>query len=231
MTQVGYLEVSFRIICSFFVLLVLTRIMGKTEIGKLNVFTFITAITIGNITASVTTENSLEIDKGIFGIFGWAVLTILMGYISIKSKTARRLITGEPTIVIRQGKIMEEALKKARLDFDTLQGMLRQQSVFSLKDVEYAIFEVNGSLSVMKNQDKKTSSGTVYKKTLIFPTSTGVISKGEINEDSLSKMNLDAKWLKEQLKKAGVNSVSDVFYAEVQTDGSLYIDYKADNMN
>ena len=226
----GYPEVTFRIICSFIVLLVLARIMGKTEIGKLNVFTFITAITIGNITASVTTEQNLDIDKGLFAVFGWAVLTIVMGYISLKSKAARRLITGEPAIVIRQGKLMEEELKKARLDLDTLQGMLRQQNVFSLKDVEYAIFEINGDLSVMNKQDKKTSSNTTYKKTLIFPTSTGVISDGRINEDSLAKMSLDVKWLEQQLKKAGVNSVSDIFYAEVQTDGTLYIDYKADHL-
>ncbi|MDD1515349.1 hypothetical protein PVA20_24445 [Priestia sp. CNPSo 3706] len=116
----SYTEVSIRIVCSFFVLLLLTRLMGKKEISQLNVFTFITAMTIGNIAASLSTAKNLEIDKGVFALCGWAVLTILMGFLSLKSKTARRIITGDPIIVIKQGKVMEKSLKKAVLDFDTL---------------------------------------------------------------------------------------------------------------
>jgi uncharacterized membrane protein YcaP (DUF421 family) len=107
-------------------------------------------------------------------------------------------------------------------------GMLRQQNVFSIKDVEYAILEINGNLSVMQKQDKKPNS---WSKTLLFPTSTGVIYDGKANEDALKDLHVDNNWLHKQLEKAGVNSIDDVFYAEVQSDGSLYIDYKKDKFN
>jgi uncharacterized membrane protein YcaP (DUF421 family) len=79
----GYAESTFRIACSFFVLLLLTRLMGKTEISQLNVFTFITAITIGNIASSLSTDERVEIDKGVYSLLGWTFLTIAMGYIGM----------------------------------------------------------------------------------------------------------------------------------------------------
>jgi len=224
-------EVVLRVICSFFVLFILTRLMGKKEISQLDVFTFITAITIGNIAASITTAKTLDIGDGIIGLIGWAVLTIIMGYLSLKSKTARRVILGEPIILIRQGKIMENALKKARLDTEQFQGMLRNENIYSLKDVEYAIFEIDGSLSIMKSKDVKTKKNKTWKKTLLFPTSTAVVSDGEVNEDALSDLSLDKKWLMAQLDRVGIKSISDVFFVEVQTDGSLYIDYRDDHFN
>ncbi|MCU7711637.1 DUF421 domain-containing protein [Priestia sp. JV24] len=224
----GYAESTFRIACSFFVLLLLTRLMGKTEISQLNVFTFITAITIDNIASSLSTDKRVEIDKGVYSLLGWTFLTIAMGYLGMKSKKARHLITGEPKIVIKQGKVMEKALKQVRLDIESLLGMLRQQNVFSIKDVEYAILEINGNLSVMQKQDKKPNS---WSKTLLFPTSTGVIYDGKANEDALKDLHVDNNWLHKQLEKAEVNSIDDVFYAEVQSDGSLYIDYKKDKFN
>lgn len=227
----SYFEVIIRVIYSFFVLLILTRLMGKKEISQLNVFTFITAITIGNIAASITTDRDLKILNGILGLIGWALLTILMSYFSVKSKVARKLIVGEPLILIRDGKIMENTLNKVHLDTTTLEGMLRSKDIFSLKEVEFAIFEIDGSLSVMKKQDsQKGKKGKMWKKTMLFPTSTCVISDGEINEDALSNLNLDRKWLKEQLKKAGFNSPEPIFYAELQPDGSLYFDYRDDKI-
>ncbi|WP_088014734.1 DUF421 domain-containing protein [Gottfriedia acidiceleris] len=224
-------EVALRVICSFFVLFILTRLMGKKEISQLDVFTFITAITIGNIAASISADKTLDIEDGIIGLVGWAVLTIIMGYLSLKSKTARKIILGEPIILIRQGKIMENALKKARLDTEQFQGMLRNENIYSLKDVEYAIFEIDGSLSIMETKDVKTKKNKTWKKTLLFPTSTAVVSDGEVNEDALSNLNLDKKWLMAQLEKVGIKSISDVFFVEVQTDGTLYIDLQDDHFN
>jgi len=224
----GFGEVFFRVTCSFFVLFILARMMGKKEIGQLDIFTFITAITIGNIAASLSTDKTLDIEDGILGLVGWALYTILMGYISLKSKSARRIITGEPIILIRQGKIMEEALKKARIDTDQFQGMLRNQSIFSLNEVEFAIFEIDGTLSVMKKKDVKTKKNKTFTKTLLFPTSTVIIADGQIVQESLNDLGLDRNWLDKQLERAGVKSISDLFFVEVQTDGTLYIDYRSD---
>ncbi|WP_370511997.1 DUF421 domain-containing protein [Lysinibacillus sp. BW-2-10] len=156
-----------------------------------------------------------------------------MGFIDIKSKNARKVTTGEPIIAIKEGKIMEDALRKTQLDMDSLNSMLRQKDVFSLNDVDYAFFETSGNLSVMKKENKQpvTKGGLhIPKQSKIYPTATEVVSDGVINTNNLTRLNLDNEWLEQQLKNAGVNSVSEVFFAEVQPDGSLYIDNKDDNM-
>lgn len=226
-------ELIIRLVIAFFVLFVLTRIMGRKEISQMTFFNFVSAIAIGSITATLAVSQNLSIRNGVIALVGWAAFTLIMAFVDIKSKSARKITTGEPIIVIKEGKIMEDALRKTRLDMDSLNSMLRQKDVFSLKDVEYAIFETSGNLSVMKKENKQPvtkedlSIPVPYK---LYPTATEVISDGTINTNNLSRLNLDQKWLEQQLKSAGVNSVSEVFFAEVQTDGSLYIDNKDDQL-
>ncbi|ALC92913.1 hypothetical protein AM500_19655 [Bacillus sp. FJAT-18017] len=221
-----YTEVAIRLILAFFIMLVLTRVMGKKEIGKLNVFTFITAITIGNIAASLVTDRTLKIGHGVFSVVGWGLLTILLGYISLKSVIARKIIEGEPKLIIYKGKIMEKTLGKTAIDINSLRGLLRGKNITSLVDVESAILELDGSLSVVKKQDIQQSSKI---KAPIFPLSTGVIQEGKLNEENLASLSPNEDWLTRHLNNAGVNSIKDVFYAEVQPDGTLYIDLKNDN--
>lgn len=135
--------------------------------------------------------------------------------------------------MIKEGKIVERALRSSRLDVDSLKAMLRQKNIFNLKDVDYAIFETNGTLSVMPKEPKqpvtKSDMNIISMKKKVFPITTEVVSDGKILSNNLSKLNLDPHWLNQQLKQAGVESVQDVFYAEVLDDGSLYIDSR-DNL-
>ena len=109
---------------------------------------------------------------------------------------------------------------------------MRKKDVFSLSDVDYAIFETDGTLSVMKKEPQQsvTKSDMNLNRTSvpIFPISTSVISDGEIKQENLEKLNLDQQWLERQLKLSGIYSVDDIFYAEIQKDGTLYIDHKND---
>ncbi|GGA80221.1 hypothetical protein GCM10008025_24530 [Ornithinibacillus halotolerans] len=128
---------------------------------------------------------------------------------------------------------MENSLRKTQLDIDSLNSMLRQKDVFSLKDVEFAIFETSGKLSVMKKENMQpVTKGDlqISKQSKIYPSATEVISDGIINTNNLTRLNLDTEWLEQQLQNAGISSVSEVFFAEVQTDGSLYIDNKDDQL-
>lgn len=226
-------ELIIRLFIAFFVLFVLTRIIGRKEISQMTFFNFVSAMAIGSITANLAVNENLSIRNGLIALIGWAVFTLLMGFIDIKSKNLRKYTTGEPIIVIKEGKIMEHALRKTRLDIDTLKSMLREKDAFSLNDVEYAVFETSGKLSVMKKDNKQTvtkgdlSIQTHYKT---YPVATEVISDGVINTNNLSRLNLDKTWLQQQLKNAGVNSVDEVFFAEVQPDGSLRIDINDDKL-
>lgn len=157
----------------------------------------------------------------------------MLGYIDIKSKKARKIPIGEPIIVIKEGNIMENALRKTRLDINELNSLLREKDVFSLRDVEFAIFETSGKLSVLKKEHKQSltkSDISIQSPNQLYYTATEVISDGVINFVNLSRLNLEDNWLREELEKAGIKSIDKVFYAEIQPDGSIYFDCKDDEL-
>ncbi|NGP45530.1 DUF421 domain-containing protein [Bacillaceae bacterium SIJ1] len=228
-----YIEATLRIFVSFFVLLILTRLIGRKEISQLTFFNFASAIAIGTLAASITVNQSISITYGVYALVIWALLTIVMGLVDIKSKTLRTMIEGQPVIVIKQGQVMEKELKKMRLDIDALKGLLRKKNIFSIQDVDYAILETDGKLSAIKKDGKQTVTKqdmNIPLKTATIATPTQVISDGEIDHLNLEKLQLREEWIIQQLQQAGVQSVSDVFYAEINKDGALYIDKRNDSV-
>ncbi|MFC4556853.1 DUF421 domain-containing protein [Virgibacillus kekensis] len=227
-------ELLLRVIVAFVVLFTLARIMGRKEISQMTFFNFVSSIAIGTIAGTLAVSQNLSIQNGLLALAGWAVFTLIMGFIDIKSKAARKVTTGSPLIVIKDGNIMEDALRKARLNIDALNSLLRQKNAFSVADVEYAIFETSGKLSVMKKEAKqpvtKGDMNALSATPNVYPVATEVIADGVPNKQNLSKLNLDMEWLDQQLKNAGGKELSQVFYAEVQQDGTLHIDSKDDSM-
>lgn len=191
-------------------------------------FNFASAIAIGEIAASLVVDDQLSISNGIYALIGWSLYTILMSYLDIKTLKGRQLLTGSPIILIKEGKILEQALHKCRLDLDTLKAMLRQKDVFSIAEVDFAIFETDGKLSVLKKDSGSSiTNKNMYKvKNKLIPFPLEIILDGNIKEENLINSGFDNNWLIAQLQRAGIHSISEVFYAEVQTDGSIYIDKK-----
>lgn len=215
----------YRTTLVFIVLLILTRALGKKQMSELTFFNYITGITIGSIAANMVTESNKSLIDGFIGLIWWCVLTELAAYIGLKSGHLRRIIDGQPTIVIKKGKILKHSLKSMRFNMDDLTMLLRKNSIFSIAEVEYAILEPDGNLSVMKKEPKQQ----VTKEDMKIPTATvnhiplEIISDGKIIHHNLVELNLNEKWLETQLKKQNIDSVSEIFYAEIQNDGSLLI--------
>lgn len=224
-----------RVLIAFITLLLLTRLMGRKELSQMTFFNFVSATTIGPITAVLVVNPNVSIRNGLVALVAWSTVTIILAFIDKKFKKARFIIEGQPIILIKNGKIMENELRKVQLDIDALNSLLRKKDVFSITEVNYAIFETDGTLSVLKkdgNQPLIKSDMNMQKViTNIFPIATKVISDGEIVINNIEELHLNRQWLNEQLKQAGIHSVSDVFYAEVQKDGKLYIDYYKDRPN
>ncbi|MDQ0154883.1 YetF domain-containing protein [Robertmurraya andreesenii] len=223
-------ELIIRIVIGFIGLLILTRIMGRKEISKMTSFHFVSAIAIGSIAANFVLGPSISIKHGLISLIGWTIFTLLIDIIDFKSMLIKKITSGEPVIVIKEGKIIEKALRKNRLDVDTLKALLRDKNIFNFSDVDYAIFETNGKLSVLPKEQKQPITKSDLELSNMpknmFPLTTEVVSDGKIISENLTKLNLDVNWLHQQLLQAGVKSVEDVFYAEVQEDGSLFIDSK-----
>ena len=228
-------DLLLRLIIAFITLLLLTRVMGRKEISQLTFFNFVSAITIGALTAVLIMDSNVSIFTGLLALVSWSVITIILAFIDIKFKKARIIIEGQPKILIKKGKIMEKELQKVQLDVDALNSLLRQKDVFSISEVDYAIFETNGNLSVMKKESNqpltKSDAHIQQVSKAIFPITTSVISDGKVDQKNLEKLNLDKNWLIKQLQQAGIISMSEVFYAEIQRDGKLYIDKRKDHLH
>lgn len=222
------LETSLRTIIGFSVLLLLTRILGKKQMGQLTIFTYITGIALGNIAGDMVVHKDITITDGVTALTLWAILTLIVEYISLKSSKARVLLDGQPTIVIKKGEIMHDKLASLRLNIDDLTMLLRTNNVFSIRDVEYAILEPNGQLSLLKKSDKEQ----VTRKDLNLPPNnilyipTEIIVDGKLVVANLVEIGQTQEWLNQQIKQAGLNSINQVLYAELQSDGSLYIGKK-----
>ena len=223
-------ELILRLAIAFITLLVLTRLMGRKEISQMTFFNFISAISIGTLGASLAIDPSISITNGLIALAAWSAFTVITGFMDLKFKKFRYAVQGEPVILIKKGKIMDQELHKARLDLDVLNALLRKKNIFSLSDVDYAIFETDGTLSVMKKEPMqnltKKDMNIKQKNDSICPILKSVISDGEINQKNLEKLNLNKQWIEQQLKQSGIDTISDVFYAEVQTDRTLFIDPK-----
>lgn len=228
------MEIIIRTIVSFVSLLILTRFLGKKQLSHITLFNYITVITFGSIAASIAVEPLISIRDGLFSLAVWTVLTVVIGYLSLKFPKIRVILDGEPTIIIKKGKILEEAMKSMHLNMDDLSMLLREKNIFSIKEVDYAILEPHGRISVLKKVEKEH----VTKKDLNLPVQqpifmpTEIIVDSEIVRKNLKDLNLSIDWLNEELQKAGsaLSQLKDIFYAELQSDGTLHIDKRGDKV-
>lgn len=225
-------ELIIRIAIAFIVLLAMARWAGRKEISQMTFFNLVSAIAFGSLAATLVLNSNVSIINGIIALVGWSAFTVLTDIIHLKSKKARKILMGDPIIVIKEGNIMEGALRESRLDTDALKGLLRKKNVFSLSDVDYAIFETDGTLSVLKKEDKqnvtKGDFNIAVSQNRFVPVATELVSDGLVNVNNLSKMHKDQSWLESQLQLAGADSLDEIFYAEIQPDGTLYVDKRDD---
>lgn len=220
-----------RAIIGFFSLLIFAKILGKQQISQLTFFDYALGITIGSIAASLTTDLSSRAWPHWVGLFCWASLGYLMEFITMKWRYAAKYIEGEPTIVIMNGKIMEDALRKMKYRASDIMELLRNKSVFDINQVDFAILEPNGQISVLKKSEYETI--TAKDMDIVKPPqgiSTELIYDGIIFEQNLKQLNKNKNWLMEQLEKQGIKSPSEVFLATLNSSGSLYLDKYEDHM-
>ncbi|MFS0892396.1 DUF421 domain-containing protein [Peribacillus frigoritolerans] len=229
--DIDFFEMILRATASFIVLLILTRLLGRKQLSQLTFFNYITGITIGSIAADIGGESETPFFNGLTSLVWWSFLTFLVSYLGLKSSKVRVIIDGEPIIVIKEGKIFEEELKKLRLNMDDLSMLLREQNVFSVQDVANATFEPNGKLSIMLKPENqpvtKKNQNVLTVKPMYIPME--LVVDGKVVEKNLKESGISKEWLKNQLENFKVN-MKDVFYVELQKDGSLYIDKRGDDV-
>lgn len=214
-----------RAIIAFFSLLIFARLLGKKQISQLTFFDYTLGITIGSIAATMTTDLSSRAWPHWVGLTTWAVVGLGIDLLTTKSRFAAKYIEGEPTIIIMNGKILENNMRKLRYDAANLQQQLRTKDVFDLNEVHFAVLEPNGELSVLKKPELQPVTA---KDMNITVPNTGIgielIYDGVVVDLNLKQINRNRKWLRSELKKYGVKDPSEVFLATYEASGSLYVD-------
>ena len=209
-------------------MLILTRLMGRKLLSQMTYFDFVTAITIGTIGATFIT---VEVQGFIILLSPviLSLLVILTGYLTLKSVPARKILEGEPLVLIQNGKILENNLKNVRYNIDDLMMLLREKKVFNMDEVEFAILEPNGKLSVQKkSQYLPVSAKDLNISTKYKGISSEMIRDGEIVHQNIEQNNLSYEWLYNQLQNNDIENIDDVFLATLSTEGTLYVDLKKD---
>jgi len=223
------LNSTVRILLSFFMLWFGLRVLGKKQIGELSIYNVATIAAVGEMASSLATDRHDDPFNFIIPLISYFLLTYLMTYSSLKSQFARKVFEGSPTIIISNGKILEKNLKRLRLSIDNLFIKLREEKIFNLKEVEFAIMEPDGKLSVLlKPPYQMVTAENLQLKTEYKGLPTILIREGKYVEEGLKSLGVTKSWLMTQLDARKVGEVAEVFLAQMDTSGELYIDLVKD---
>ena len=199
------LATFFRSIIIYVIVLVVMRLMGKREIGQMQPFELAISIMIADLATIPMADIGIPISNGIIPILGLLVMHLIISVINLKSSKIRELICGKPTILIYRGKIDEEKMKKERLTLNELEEKLRSNNVMNLGDVEYAVLETSGDISVIQKPNKRNTTPEDFN---IMPDYEGIpynlVIDGKVMNDNLKRIGKNYEWLKKQTKKFNI---------------------------
>ncbi|MBR2176339.1 MAG: DUF421 domain-containing protein [Clostridia bacterium] len=202
-------------------LFIIAKIIGHKQISQLDFFDYITGITIGSISAELATE--LEKPwKPLTAMFVYGAITIALSIITGKFPRTRKYINGSPTIIMDHGKLYRSNMKKAKLELSEFMLMCRQAGYFNLNDIQTAIFECNGKLTVLPVSDKRpVNPNDMNLKPETETIFTEVIMDGRILDSNLKRMGLDKTWLQKQLNEQGYHDEKDIFLGVCDSNHQL----------
>lgn len=222
--------VIIRSLCVLIVLFAITKWLGKRQIAQLSFFEYIAGMTIGDIAAEVSTGLEQNFFHGISSMLVFAVIPFFAGLISLKNKTVRDFVEGKSTIFIKDGKVLEDNLKKEKYTSDELLELLRKKDVFNIADVEFAILEPSGELNVLLKKDRQplTAKDIGLKLPNEKETHT-IIMDGNIIDEPLAASGHNRAWVRTELEKIGV-AIDNVFIGQVDSYGQLTVDIYNDKI-
>ncbi|KQL48844.1 hypothetical protein AN963_03345 [Brevibacillus choshinensis] len=223
-----------RTLFSYFFLLILLRLMGKRELGKLSVFDVVISIMLAEM--AVLAIEEIEKPASLFYIpmLLIGVLEIIMAYVSLKSKKVRDVVDGSADVIIENGEIREGAMRRNRLNMDDLMVHLRQKNVKNVADVEFAVLEPTGQMSVFLKERKdpvtredlgmfeREQIGPVSYKGLPIP----LILDGKVRMEALDKIGQNELWLKREIRRYGIKDIREVSFCSIDERGIIYLDKK-----
>lgn len=216
----------FRAIVLYILVLIVMRLMGKREIGQLQPFELAISIMIADLASIPMTEIGIPIYYGIVPILGLLMMHMFISFLNMKSLKAREIICGRPSILIYRGKINESELKKQRFTINELEEAIRGNNVFNLGDVEYAILETSGQVTVILKPEKRN---VILEDLDIIPEYEGIpydlVVDGKVMNENLRELGKNYKWLKNQTEKFGIKP-EEALIVTLDAKGQIYCQKK-----
>ncbi|MBB3112283.1 uncharacterized membrane protein YcaP (DUF421 family) [Paenibacillus phyllosphaerae] len=232
-----HIQILIRSISAFALLLIITRLIGKQTLSNMNIHDFVTAVILGAISANFAFNEKINPSHLLISLAVFTVTSWLMSVLTLKSRRSEKLLFGKPSILIEGGKLLEGNMKKSKYTLGSLNEMLREKDIFDIAEVEYAVLENNGKLSVLKKKEHRTltlqdflshSSGAAAPAPKSnYPVE--FILEGKLIPEQLKRAHLAQHAIEEAVRKKG-HTMADVFYAVQGTDGGLYFDFYDDKL-
>lgn len=218
------LNVIIRTIVILFILFIFVKIIGKKQVSQMNLFDYIIGITMGSVVADISLDIEKSFLSGIVSLTIYCLAGLISAILTNKSITMRRVINGVPTVLVENGKIIEDGLKKVRIDVNDLLSEARVNGYFNLEDIDYAVMETNGKVSFLLKGDKSPLTKGDYKlKVKNEGLTANVIIDEVLLEKNLKNIGKSEKWLKHELKVKGYDSYKGILLATVDNNEKLII--------
>ncbi len=223
-------QAAARSIISIIVLFGFTRLSGKKQISQLSFFHYVIGISIGSIAAAYAVDKELEFTGFLVSMIIYGVFPLILSQMNIKNYKFRKFLNGSPTILIQDGKIIENNLRKTKINVNELLEECRLKNAFNISEVEFAILETNGQVSV---QPKSENLPVTIKDMAIDSEYKGlcanIIIDGNIIDETLQCLGKTKKWAENEIKKSGVTDISDILLAFMDSNGKISIYKKSDS--
>ncbi|WP_323740416.1 DUF421 domain-containing protein [Filobacillus milosensis] len=223
MEKLDFVKILTESLVGFGALFVLTKVLGKSQITQITAFDFIAALVLGELVGNGLYDPQVGVWHVLFAVSIWGVMIYLTEWFTQKYRRTRSILEGKPSIVIRRGQIQRDVMKKCKLDMNQLMHLLRDKDVFSIQEVEYAIFETNGSINILKKYIYQNPTNKFFNaapQETILPIS--VITDGELIEENIMEIEWDKQQIYDEISKQGL-SLKEVMYAEYNKEEGLYV--------
>ncbi|NWQ41998.1 DUF421 domain-containing protein [Bacillus sp. EB106-08-02-XG196] len=226
----GWIDIFIRSFVFLALLFLITKILGKKQISELSFFEYVSGITIGSIAGEAITGLEKNIYHGILAVLIFGLVTLLADILALKSKSFRDIVEGRGTVFIKDGKVLEENLKKEKYTIDELSALLRQKDIFRVADVEFAVLEPRGNLSTLLKKENRPLTPKDLNMTMPNEKEPQtVIMDGSILDEALRSAGKSRGWLSTELEKLEL-TLDNVFIGQVDSYGELTVDIYDDKM-
>lgn len=221
-----------RSIFSLVTLFLVTKIIGKKQVSELSLFDYVIGISIGNFTAEMTMNLDGQYLNGVVAIIVFGFVSYFVSIITMKSIKLRRIIIGVPTIIMQNGKIIEKNLKNVKLDVNDFLEQCRGNGYFDLSQIQYAIMEANGKLSIMaKSEYKPVTPYDMKLKVEKEGLCANIVIDGNLMKDNIKNMHKTDDWVRKELKVKGYQNLNNILLATLDTNDKIIVYEKNKSVN